>query len=103
VEGDSILKAVVFICEYVRNHMLLPGQVENWVVINNLNKLSIRQLPAAQMKTIISVTSNNYAYKLGKGFILNCTSFQMFCYRLFEVFIDEETKAKASFFGEQAP
>jgi len=41
----DILKAVMFVQEYIIQHMLLPGQVENWNVIMDLDKMSTKQVP----------------------------------------------------------
>jgi hypothetical protein len=38
---DALATATIFIMEYVKKHMFLPGQIEQWVVITNLSKLSI--------------------------------------------------------------
>ena len=83
--------------------MFLPGQIENWVVINNLNKLAIGQLPKNEMKKVISMLQHNYMYVLGKAWNLNCTTFQNMCWKVFEFFIDRETSEKISFHKDSAP
>lgn len=34
---EGILKGLTYFLELVVNHMLLPGQVESWVIIMDLN------------------------------------------------------------------
>jgi hypothetical protein len=76
--------------------MFLPGQVEYYVCITDLNKLSIQKLPKKEMSTIITELSDNFMSVLGRHFVLNVTRFQLICYRIFEVFIAKETRLKIS-------
>jgi hypothetical protein len=46
---DVLCTATLFTMEYVKANMFLPGMIENWVVINNFNKLSITDLPRKEM------------------------------------------------------
>jgi hypothetical protein len=39
--------------EYVKKHMFLPGQIEQWNIINNVNNLKVKDLPRKEIKTII--------------------------------------------------
>ena len=83
--------------------MFLPGQIENWVVINNMNKLSLSSLPKKEMKKVIEMLQTNYMYVLGKIFNFNCTGFQKMCWNLIEIFVDRETAEKITFYKESAP
>jgi hypothetical protein len=46
---DIVNSAVVFLMEYVKKNMLLPGQIDYWVEINDFNKLSLKELPAREV------------------------------------------------------
>ena len=46
---DLLSTATIFILEYVKKYMFLPGQIENWVVIHNINKLAFNKLPRNEM------------------------------------------------------
>ena len=61
--------------EFMKKHMFLPGQVEQWVVINNLSKLSIGDLPRKELGAIIEMLGKNYSYVLGKSWGVNRTWF----------------------------
>lgn len=38
---NEIMRAFVFSLEYLKKHMLLPGQVENWVSILDTNHIGM--------------------------------------------------------------
>jgi hypothetical protein len=54
---DYILKGLTYLLELVVHHMLLPGQVESWVIIMDLNFLGASDLP-------LTVTWNIYNHQL---------------------------------------
>lgn len=88
-DGEVIAQAGVFILEYVRQNMFLHGQVENWVVINNVSKLSLNKLPRKEMQNIMWLLQNNFRQTLGHAWAVNATAFQTLCWKVFEIFIDE--------------
>ena len=61
--------------EYVKRNLLLPGHVEQWNIIHNLNGLSIGDLPRKELSGVLEVVSNNYMYVLNKAWAVNCTRF----------------------------
>ena len=66
---DDWMRSTVFICEYAANHMLIPGQIENWVMITNSRHVSMLFLPS-EMKKVINVMSDNYRSKLYINYII---------------------------------
>lgn len=42
-------------------------------------------------------------YVLNKAWAVNCTRFQVMCWKVFEIFVDKETKEKIAFFREGNP
>lgn len=100
---DTICTACQFLMQYIKKHMFLPGRIEHWVVINNLNKLSFGKLPKNEMKKAFDMLQNNYMYVLGKTWGVNCTAMQNFLWKVFEVFLDRETAEKMSFHQTNAP
>jgi len=39
--------------EYAKNNMYLPGHVENWNIIHNVNNLSIGDLPRKELTGVM--------------------------------------------------
>lgn len=52
INFQALLIAAIYIFEYVRNNMLAPSRVENWVVLCTVNKLSMNKLPIRELKPI---------------------------------------------------
>ena len=52
---QPIVEAIIFILSYVKSHMFLNGQAENWVVISDMDKCAIHKLPRYVLKTVGSV------------------------------------------------
>ena len=40
-----MLAAIAYIIEYILKDVMLPGQVENWIIINDLNNMSFWNMP----------------------------------------------------------
>jgi hypothetical protein len=45
IDVDQMLKAITYFLEYIIENLLLPGQVENWVIIQDLNGMGVTSLP----------------------------------------------------------
>lgn len=43
---DGII-ACTFMLEYIKKNLLLPGQVENWIILMDLDKLGLNEIPYA--------------------------------------------------------
>ena len=100
---DVLLIGVIHFLEYIKNYMFLPGQVENWVVVGDLNKLSLSELPRKEMSRIIWVLQNNYRSTLGKAWIVRCTGLQKLAWNIIELFIEEDTREKVNLSKESNP
>lgn len=42
---DILLEGITFLLEFVLNFIMLPGQIENWIIIVDLNKMGLFNLP----------------------------------------------------------
>lgn len=94
---EIAITATVFVLEYVRSNMFLPGQVENWVGVNDLGGLSVNQLPKKELQGLFQVFVNNYKGRMGQAWAFNCTSMQLICWRVLSIFIPDHVKATISF------
>ncbi|CDW87109.1 UNKNOWN [Stylonychia lemnae] len=100
---ENLQRALIFMMEYAKEHMYLPGHVENWNIIHNVNGLSIGDLPRKELTGVMQAVTDNYMYVLHKAWAVNCTKFQVMCWKVFEVFVDKETAEKIQFFREGNP
>ena len=42
---DSLLEGLSYLLEYVLLYLMLPGQIENWIIIVDLNYMGLFNLP----------------------------------------------------------
>ena len=60
---QEILSAVYFLCQFIVNNMIIPGQFESWTFIINLTGVSILSLPEPVKKMIPALSdSGNLCY-----------------------------------------
>jgi hypothetical protein len=62
-----------FFYQYLKSTMLVPGQVENWIFICNLNKCSLASLPRKQLESFGNMCADNLMYFMAKAYYLNIT------------------------------
>ena len=65
----DVINASIFICQYMVNYMLIPGQIENWIMFINLEKTSLLSMPDS-MKKLIKALSDYFIARLYKSYIL---------------------------------
>ena len=49
-----------FYCSYMQQNMLVPGHVEKWVSLTNVNQFSLKKLPIPFFKYIAAEMGANY-------------------------------------------
>ena len=91
--NDDLMRASVFLCEYVKNNLLIPGQVENWNMIVNLKGISVISIPDP-IKKVINCLSNNFIAKLYKSYVLNLSLIVRILFKLICTFLEEVTVKK---------
>ena len=77
---------------YVKRVLLLPGQVEQWVTICDLNNMSMTALPRKQILAFGNLCQSNLMYFLFRSFYTTVGWGQRLFYKGVQMFIDEETK-----------
>jgi hypothetical protein len=91
-EAD-VLNASIFICQYMSNYMLIPGQIENWIMFINLEKTSLFSLPDS-MKKVIKTLSDYFIARLYKSYILGMNGFLRLIFKIMCSFLEEVTVQK---------
>ena len=69
---DELSQAMLFFMNYIVNYILLPGQIENWILICDLKDVGIGKLN--QFKNILS-SLNKFRGRVFRNYILNLGSF----------------------------
>ena len=52
---ENIRGSVTYMLTYVLDHMMLPGQVENWNLLVDVAKVGLTVLPIGQLKTLLQM------------------------------------------------
>lgn len=78
---DDLMRASIFLCEYVKNNLLIPGQIENWNMIVNLKGTSVTSIPAP-IRKVISCLSDNFIARLYKSYVLGLNFFLKILFKL---------------------
>jgi len=74
--------------------MLLPGKVENWILIIDLSGIGLLNLPKESMGKAITCFSNNYRSRLCKMFVLNTSFVVKAMWMIAQSFMDPATQVK---------
>ena len=98
-QTEEILQGCYFLCQYMINQMLLPGQFETWNMIVNLTDSSILRLPEPVAK-MIPAFSNNFVSRLNKNYLYGMNFFARVLYSLAKVFLEEVTVKKMNVVNE---
>nr|PVC53807.1 hypothetical protein MACL_00003461 [Theileria orientalis] len=70
-EHESILKTIYFVLELCIEKLLIPGQIEQWKVIIDLDGTNLFNIPGSLLKQIAKSLSVNYRARLSKLYIIN--------------------------------
>ena len=84
----------MFVIEYILNNLFLPGKVENYVVIIDVNNLGVSQIPKATLGKVISCLSKGYKYRTKRMFVLNTSFGVRLAWKVMESFMAEHTRKK---------
>ena len=90
---DDIYNASIFICQYMVNYMMIPGQIENWIMIVNMDGTSILSIPES-VKKLMNALSNYFIARLFRCYILGLNAFLRIIYKIICNFVEKTTVEK---------
>ena len=82
-----------FLLEYIVDNILLPGQIENWIVLTDMGKQGLN-LSYKSLKKIIDMLQLNYRGRLAHNFVVNAPGSIMLIWNVVKHFLDDVTKEK---------
>ena len=91
--SDEVISASAFLFQYIVNNMLLPGQIENWVMILSFEGTSPFNLPDA-VKKLIKTLSENFLSRLYKCYLFGMSFVINILYKFICNFLEEITIQK---------
>ena len=92
-EEKEIIHASILLFQFIVNNMLIPGQIENWIMILNFNDSSPLYLPDV-VKKIIKTLSENFLSRLYKCYVYGMSFFVNFMFKIVCNFLEEVTVQK---------
>lgn len=95
---EDFLKAVIYFTEYLINHLLIPGQVEDWVVITDLRNASIFSIPK-DFNDFVKVMQSNYRARLRINFVIGMNIIFRGLWSIIKNFMDPNTNKKVRILG----
>jgi len=72
---DKVVRVVTFCFEYFFRYMSVPGVVESFNVLIDLNGLGITQIPVTALKEMYKSMANHYTVRVTRMYICNMSTF----------------------------
>ena len=95
---DDWIISVMYFIEYIMNNLLVPGQVENWNIICDMDEVSVVFLPG-DLKKIIEILQCNYRARLYVIYMMNISFFVKALWNMIKVMLDPNTEKKIKMIG----
>jgi len=95
---ENVIRLTVYILEYALNNLFIPGKIENWNILFDLDGVSLMSLPYMTIKDITAVLQSNYRARLGAMFVVNAPAFVATAWKVVKAFMEPETAAKIHIF-----
>ena len=92
-----------FFLDFVLENMMLPGKVENWVVITDFEKSGLGDLGMGAIKQVMSVLTDNYRCRLGVNYVVNPAKSVYYIWTCVKPFLDDVTIDKVKILNTPIP
>ena len=90
-EIEELNAATAFFCQFVVKKLLVPGIVENWIMIIDLNDVGMTSLPVKKVQAIVGMTQKHFGGRLFRQFCINMGYMMRKSSSLFLNFVDDIT------------
>jgi hypothetical protein len=80
--------------EFLIKSMLVAGKVESWILIIDMAKEGLGNIPYGQLKKVIEIFQENYLYRLAYQFILNTPKSMNMIWNILQHFLSKITCQK---------
>lgn len=81
--------------------MLMPGKVENWIVIVETNDVGVFSLPTSGLGDVIKTMAMNFVGCLHRMYVLNPSTSLYLLWKTGTPFMDNEAKSKNVFVSKK--
>lgn len=94
---------IAFILDFVIENMLLPGHVENWVVISDFEKNGFGELGFGSLKQVMGILTDNYRCRLGCNYVVNPAKIVYYMWSCMKPFLDDVLIEKVKILNKPHP
>jgi hypothetical protein len=100
---EDYTNLLCYILEFAVVQLMLPGHIENWIILTDLNGQSLTSLPITQLKAIISTLQNNYRCRMIVNYVVNSPKSLKYLWVMIKKFIEPHTVHKIRIMSEASP
>ena len=100
VSVEALIEGSSFFFDFIVKKLLLPGKVENWIIIIDLDNISLTKIPVKKVGAIITNGVRNFGARLFRNYNINASWTVRKSNQIFTAFIDDITKIKSQTFGD---
>ena len=90
----NIIEGSNFFFDYIVRHMLLEGKIENWVVVMDMNKMGVMEMPYSVIKELNQHLQSNFRNRMFVLYLINAPSMISIPWKVCKGFLDESTVKK---------
>ena len=92
-----------YILEYCIKNLMIPGHIENWIIITDLNNKSLSSLPISELKSIIKILQDNFRCRMIVNYVVNAPRTLKFIWNIVKGFVETHTVNKIRILREGQP
>jgi len=91
---DLIIRTFTYFFEEIIEHVLLPGQVEQWVTIMDVEGFSLFSLPLGGGRKLLNHLETHYRGRLYRLYLVNSPSAVWLSWKIVKQFLEDSTVDK---------
>ena len=91
--NSDVVNVCLFVCQFAVNNLLIPGQIENWIMFFNLKGTSLLSLPEP-IKQLVQELSDNFNFRLYKCYVLGMSLIMRILYKFVTNFVGQPNEDK---------
>mmetsp|Transcript_118436 Transcript_118436/g.165043 ORF Transcript_118436/g.165043 Transcript_118436/m.165043 type:complete len:126 (+) Transcript_118436:565-942(+) len=70
-DPEAMTQFAVFFLDFVVSKMMVPGRVENIMIICDLNGIGVTNMPVSKIKAFLSIAQKNFRARMFRSFVIN--------------------------------
>jgi hypothetical protein len=94
---------IAFLLDFIIENMLLPGKVENWVVISDFERNGFGELGFSSLRQVMGILTDNYRCRLGCNYVVNPAKGVYYMWTCMKPFLDEVLIEKVKILNKPHP